>query len=131
MITLPVSFCRKAVLACCVFLVVEFAAVRAMLGAAPAGGGKFVQPVVVVDNAKNKMVRWVLQPGEATPPQSCSLDHVEVVIRGARIQEAGADGKNTEEVQKAGRAVFVPAENGTVSFSMIRHPPYEMIWTDL
>jgi len=94
-------------------------------------GEKIVQPRVVVDNKKIKMVRWILQPGEATPPQTQSLDHVEVVIRGADIREVAADGKASEAVQETGRAVFIPASPETLSIANIGDTPYEMVSVSL
>jgi|HubBroStandDraft_6_1064221.scaffolds.fasta_scaffold888291_1 quercetin dioxygenase-like cupin family protein len=93
--------------------------------------GKTVQPRVVVDNKKIKMVRWILQPGEATPPQTHSLDHVEVVIRGAALREVAADGKASEAAQETGRAVFIPANHETLSIVNIGDTPYEMVSVDL
>jgi len=99
--------------------------------AEPPPAGKIVGPHVLVDNKKIKMVRWILQPGEATPPQTNALDHVEVVIRGADIREVAGDGKTSEAVQETGRAVFIPAGPETPSIVNIGNAPYEMIWTDL
>jgi quercetin dioxygenase-like cupin family protein len=101
------------------------------LAAASPATGKIVEPRVLVDNKKIKMVRWILQPGEAIPPQTNALDHVEVVVRGADIREVTADGKTSEAIQETGRAVFIPSGHETLSIVNIGDAPYEMIWTDL
>ena len=46
---------------------------------------KIVPPQIAVDNAKVKVSRWVLQPGERSPVHTHTLDHVYVVVHGSKI----------------------------------------------
>jgi beta-alanine degradation protein BauB len=114
------------------FVLILGSIVSSSVRAEPApANGKIIQPVVLVDNAKIKMVRWILHPGESSPPQTHPLDHVEVVIRGAKIREIATEGKANDAVQEAGRAVFISANNETLSFVNLGDTPYEMISVDL
>ena len=58
---------------------------------------KIVQPQVLVDNQKVKMVRWTLQPGERSPVHTHSLDHIYVVVHGSKIREYVSDGKISDD----------------------------------
>jgi quercetin dioxygenase-like cupin family protein len=93
---------------------------------------KIVQPQVLVENAKVKIVRWVLKPGEGTPIHTHSLDHVSVIIHGSTLREVEASsGVAKENVQKTGDATFVPAHGQTHSFANAGKTTYESIAIEL
>src|SRR5215470_8855627 len=84
-----------------------------------------VQPQVLVENQKVKMVRWKLQPGEKSPVHTHSLDHIYVVVQGSRIREYLSDGKVNDDEQETGRAAFSVARGKTHSFENVGTGPYE------
>lgn len=92
---------------------------------------KVVQPQVLVENAKVKMVRWVLQPGEGTPIHTHTLDHVAVVIRGSTLRNVSTDGAAKENVQRTGEAVYVPGTGRSHSFANAGKDTYESIAIEL
>jgi quercetin dioxygenase-like cupin family protein len=67
---------------------------------------KIVEPQVLVDNAKVKMVRWLLEPGEGSPVHTHALDHVSVVIRGSTLHDVETNGTTKENPQPTGAATF-------------------------
>jgi quercetin dioxygenase-like cupin family protein len=83
----------------------EFLVPGALVAARQRASEKTVQPHVLVDNARVRMVRWVPKPGEGTPIHDHVLDHISVVIHGSRICYMTADGATTESEQKTGSAV--------------------------
>ena len=90
-----------------------------------------VQPQLLVDNQKVRMVRWLLQPGERSPVHTHSLDHIYVVIHGSRIRDfVSGDGTNDDD-QETGRAAYSPAKGKTHSFQNIGAAPYEMVSIEL
>jgi quercetin dioxygenase-like cupin family protein len=92
---------------------------------------KIVQPQVVVDNAKVKMVRWVLRPGEGTPVHTHRLDHISVVIHGSTLRDVAIDGTTKENVQKTGDAAYVPGKGLTHSFANAGKETFESISIEL
>ncbi len=96
-----------------------------------AAGEKVVQPQLLVDNQKVRMVRWSLQPGERSPVHTHSLDHIYVVIHGSRIRDfVNGDGTHDDD-QETGRAAFSPAVGKTHSFQNVGATPYEMVSIEL
>jgi quercetin dioxygenase-like cupin family protein len=92
---------------------------------------KVVQPQVLVDNARVKMVRWVLKPGEGSPIHSHDLDHVSVVIRGSTLRDMNAVGVVKENVPKTGDATFNPATGLPHSFANAGNTVFESISIEL
>ena len=90
-----------------------------------------VQPQILVDNAKVKMVRWLLKPGEGTPVHTHSLDHISVVIHGSTIKDVDAAGTAKEGLQKSGEAHYVPNSGVTHSFANVGKETYESISIEL
>ena len=95
------------------------------------GSENVVQPQVLVENQKVKIVRWKLQPGDKTPVHTHSLDHIYVVVQGSKIREYLSDGKVNDDEQEAGRAAFSLAKGKTHSFENIGIGPYEMVSIEL
>jgi len=92
---------------------------------------KVVQPQILVDNQKVKMVRWSLQPGEQSPVHTHSLDHIYVVIHGSRIRDfVKGDGTHDDD-QETGRAAFSAAAGKTHHFQNVGAVPYEMVSIEL
>jgi len=93
---------------------------------------KIAQPEVLVDNAKVKITRWVLKPGEGTPVHTHSLDHVSVVIHGSTLHDVDASsGVAKENVQKTGAATYVPGHGQTHSFANAGKTTFESIAIEL
>lgn len=90
-----------------------------------------VQPQVLVENQRVKMVRWKLQPGEKTPVHTHSLDHIYVVVQGSKIREYLSDGKVNDDEQETGRAAFSVAKGKIHSFENIGIGPYQMVSIEL
>ena len=90
-----------------------------------------VQPQVLVDNQKVKMLRWMLQPGERSPVHTHSVDHIYVVVHGSKIREYVSDGKINDDEQETGRAAFSVAKGKIHSFQNIGAATYEMVSIEL
>jgi quercetin dioxygenase-like cupin family protein len=99
----------------------------ALVAAQHRASDKTVPPQVLVDNAKVRMVRWILKPGEGTPIHDHTLDHISVVIHGSRIRYVTVDGATTENEQKTGNAVYVPGTGLKHSFVNIGNTLFESI----
>jgi quercetin dioxygenase-like cupin family protein len=94
-------------------------------------GQQIVQPQVIVDTPRVKMVRWVLKPGEWTPIHTHDLDHISVVIHGSTVRDVDKSGTAKENSQKTGMAVYVPATGHTHSFGNIGEETFESISIEL
>jgi beta-alanine degradation protein BauB len=94
-------------------------------------GHKIVQPQVLVDNQKVRMVRWKLEPGERSPVHTHILDHIYVVIHGSKIREYLPDGTIHDDDQETGRAAYSPGVGKTHSFENAGTTPYEMVSIEL
>ena len=93
---------------------------------------KIAQPQVLVDNAKVKVVRWVLEPGEGTPVHTHSLDHISVVIHGSTLRDVEASsGTAKENVQKTGDVAYIPGHGLTHSFANAGKTTFESIAIEL
>lgn len=92
---------------------------------------KVVEPQVLVDTQKVKIVRWVLNPGEGTPLHTHTLDHVAVVLQGSVVRDVESDGKAQNREQKTGDAVYVPGTGRTHSFANTGKTTLELISSDL
>ena len=92
---------------------------------------KIVKPQVLVDNAKVRMVRWVLKPGGGTPIHTHALDHISVVIHGSTLRDVEESGATKENIQKTGDAVFVPRTGITRSFANAGKTTFESISIEL
>jgi len=93
---------------------------------------RIAQPQVLVDNAKVKVVRWVLVPGEGTPIHTHSLAHVSVVIRGSTLRDVEASsGTAKEHVEKTGDVTYIPGRGQTHSFANAGKTTFESIAIEL
>ena len=92
---------------------------------------RVVEPQMIVDNAKVRMVRWVLRPGEGTPVHTHSLDHIAVVIHGSTLHVVDADGTTKDKVEKTGDAAFDPASGHTHSLANAGKTTFELITIEL
>ncbi len=97
----------------------------------PQASQKVVQPQVITENQKVRMVRWVLQPGEGTPIHAHALDHVSVVIRGSAIRDVATDGSARTIEQRTGDATYVPATGRSHSFANAGQAVYESVSIEL
>lgn len=92
---------------------------------------KIVQPQILVNNQKVKVVRWSLLPGERSPVHTHALDHIYVVIRGSRIRDfISGDGTHDDD-QETGRAAYSAAVGKTHYFQNVGQAPYEMVSIEL
>jgi quercetin dioxygenase-like cupin family protein len=92
---------------------------------------KIVPPQAVVDNAKVRMVRWVLRPGEGTPVHTHVLDHISVVVHGSTLRDVAIDGTTKENLRKTGDAAYVPGKGLTHSFANAGKETFESISIEL
>ncbi len=92
---------------------------------------RIVQPQVLVENQKVKIVRWALKPGEGTPVHTHALDHVSVVIHGSSLRDVETNGTAKENVQKTGDVTFNPGTRRTHSFANIGQTAFESISIEL
>jgi mannose-6-phosphate isomerase-like protein (cupin superfamily) len=92
---------------------------------------KVVQPQLLIDNEKVRMVRWRLEPGERSPVHTHTLDHIYVVIHGAKIREYLKDGSTHDDDQETGRAAYSRGVGKTHSFENTGTTPYEMVSIEL
>ncbi len=91
---------------------------------------KVVEPQVLLENQKVKMLRWVLEPGEGTPLHTHQLDHIAVIIRGSTIKDVDASGEKQVEQKTAG-ALYVPGTGRTHSFANVGKTTYEAVSIEL
>jgi quercetin dioxygenase-like cupin family protein len=95
-------------------------------------GERIVPAQLVVENAKVKVVRWSLQPGERSPVHTHSLDHIYIVVHGSKIRDhVVKNGTVHDDDQETGRAAFSKAVGKTHWFENVGTTPYEMISIDL
>ena len=94
-------------------------------------GDQIVQPQVIVETPKVKMVRWLLKPGEWTPIHTHDLDHVSIVIHGSTLRDVDKNGDAKENLQKTGTASYVPGTGRTHSFANIGQENFESIAIEL
>lgn len=99
--------------------------------AQPTGGKRIVQPQPLHDNDKVEAVRWVLKPGESTPPHTHTLDHVAVVIQGSILRDTETDGTYKDVEQKTGQFVYVPGTGRTHTFSNAGKTTLEIVSIEL
>lgn len=92
---------------------------------------KVVEPQVLVENHKVKIVRWLLAPGEGTPLHTHTLNHVSVVIRGSSIRDVQANGATKVQEQKSGQTTFVPGTGRTHSFANVGETTFESVAIEL
>jgi quercetin dioxygenase-like cupin family protein len=92
---------------------------------------KVVPPQVVVDNAKVKIIRWVLKPGEGTPVHSHDPDHFSIVLHGSTLHSVGSEGKVSDTHYQTGQALFAPGGGSSHSFSNIGSETWESIAVEL
>ncbi len=92
---------------------------------------KVVQPQVLVENEKVRIVRWLLQPGEGTRVHTHQLAHVSVVLRGSTLKDVETSGATKETVQKSGAATYIPGTGITHSFANAGKDTYESISIEL
>ena len=92
---------------------------------------KVIPPQVIVDNAKVKVIRWLLKPGEGTPVHTHTLDHVSVVIHGSTLRTFPAEGAAKDTSYTTGQALFDPGTGATHSFTNIGRETFESIAIEL
>jgi quercetin dioxygenase-like cupin family protein len=92
---------------------------------------KVVQPQLVVENAKVRAVRWVLEPGEGTPLHTHTLDHIAVTLHGSTLRDMDTDGTSQEHEQKSGQVVYVPGTGRTHSFANAGNTTLEIVSIEL
>jgi len=102
-----------------------------IFGAQHRASEKIVPPQVLMDNAKVKIERWVLQPGEGSPIHTHTLDHISVIIRGSTLRDVETSGVTKEVVQKAGKVDYIPGTGRTHSFANAGKSTYESIAIEL
>lgn len=101
------------------------------LVAQQAGGTKVVHPEKLHENDKVEVVRWVLKPGEGTPPHTHTLDHVAVVVQGSTLRDTETDGTYKDVEQKTGQFVYVPGTGRTHTFSNAGKTTLEIVSIEL
>ncbi len=92
---------------------------------------KVIPPQVILDNAKVRIVRWVLKPGEGTPVHQHVLDHVSVVIHGSTTRSFPTEGAPKDTTQTSGQVEFVPGTGSSHSFTNVGHETWESIAIEL
>jgi predicted metal-dependent enzyme (double-stranded beta helix superfamily) len=92
---------------------------------------KVVQPELVLENQKVKVVHYLLQPGESSPIHTHSLDHLGVTLRGSTLRDVPAGGAAKDSEDKTGNVEFVPGKGQTHSFVNVGKTAFEAISIDL
>ena len=93
---------------------------------------KVVQPQLVLENQRVKVVHWLLQPGEGSPIHTHTLDHLGVTLQGSNLRDVAADGTVVKEsVDQAGFVDFGPGNGQTHSFVNVGKTTFEAISIDL
>jgi quercetin dioxygenase-like cupin family protein len=103
----------------------------AQQGAQARASERVVQPQVVMENQKVKIVRWLLKPGEGTPVHTHTLDHVSVVIHGSSLRDVQTNGATSVLEQKTGQTAFIPGTGRTHSFANLGPETFESIAIEL
>jgi quercetin dioxygenase-like cupin family protein len=102
-----------------------------IFGAQRLASEKVIPPQVIVDNAKVRVVRWVLKPGEGTPIHSHDLDHVSIVLHGSILHSVGTDGRVKDTPYQTGQAEFSPGGGSGHSFSNAGNELWESVAVEL
>jgi len=92
---------------------------------------RVIQPQLVLENAKVRVMRWVLKPGEATPIHTHTLDHIGVTLKGSILRDMPAGGTAKQSENKTGNVEYVPGKGQTHSFVNVGKTTFEAISIDL
>jgi quercetin dioxygenase-like cupin family protein len=92
---------------------------------------KVVEPQLVLENAKVKVVHYLLQPGEASPIHTHTLDHLGVTLQGSILRDLSLDGTTKDSEDKAGFVDFHAGDGQTHSFVNVGKTTFEAISIDL
>jgi len=92
---------------------------------------KVIPPQVIVDNAKVRIIRWVLKPGEGTPVHTHTLDHISVVIHGSTVRDFPTVGAAKDKLNATGEASFNPGTGASHSFTNIGPETFESVAIEL
>ena len=92
---------------------------------------RVVEPELILENQKVKVVHWLLKPGEATPLHTHTLDHIGVTLRGSTLRDVPANGAAKQSEDKTGNVEFVPGKGQTHSFVNVGKTTFEAISIDL
>ncbi len=92
---------------------------------------KVVEPQVVIENQKVRIVRWVLKPGEGSPIHTHKLDHIGCTIHGSTLLDVEPGGATKQNVEEDGHVEFVPGTGRTHSFSNIGKTSFESVSIEL
>lgn len=92
---------------------------------------RVVKPELITENARVKITRHVLKPGEGAPVHTHSLDHVAVFVQGSTMKDVSADGKTRNIVEKTGEVVYIPGTGRKHSFANSGTTPLEIVSIEL
>ncbi len=95
------------------------------------GGNKIVQPQLLIENEKVRIVRWVLKPGESSPVHPHQLDHISVVLRGSMLRDVPEGGSAKPLEQKTGAVSFNPGPRSSHSFANMGKTTFESVSIEL
>jgi quercetin dioxygenase-like cupin family protein len=102
-----------------------------ILAAQQRASERVIPPQVIVNNAKVRIIRWLLKPGEGTPVHKHVLDHVSVVIHGSTLRSFPTDGAPKDTTYTTGQAEFAPGTGSSHSFTNVGHETWESIAIEL
>ena len=101
------------------------------LAAQQMASDKVIQPALVFENQKVKVIRILLKPGEGTPRHTHALDHIAVIMQGTTMKDVETDGKFKSVDQKTGEVHYVPGTGRTHSFANTGTTPLEIVSIEL
>ena len=92
---------------------------------------RVVEPELILENQRVKIVHWLLKPGEATPVHTHTLDHIGVTLQGSTLRDVPAGGAPRDSEDKTGNLEFVPGKGQTHSFVNVGSTIYEAVTINL
>lgn len=95
------------------------------------GGGQTIQPELLLENQRVRVVRWVLEPSQSTSPIQSNLDHISVIVRGSTIRDQDSNSGPKDQAPKTGDAIFEAASNRAHSLENIGKTAFEVVSIEL
>lgn len=92
---------------------------------------KIVQPQLLIENEKVRIVRWTLEPGESSPVHPHQLDHISVVLRGSMLRDTPEGGSAKPLEQKTAAVSFNPGPRPSHSFANMGKTTFESVSIEL
>ncbi len=95
------------------------------------GGGQTIEPELLLENQRVRIVRWVLEPNQSSSQITDSADHISVIMRGGTVRDQDSNGISKDLSPQTGDAVFEAATNRHHSLANAGKTVFEMVLIEL